>query len=121
MFSHSLVLLLLLVVGVRSSGLVLSSTDVPSWVTFSPSDFQSSVKLHDDVYLFWNVSSARVRMAVSAKTLGWVGVGLSWSGSMKGSDLWVLRETEGVFSIVDMWANGESFCPILKEREREKY
>ena len=67
---------------------------------------------NEDVKLFWSIDSANemIHFAVQAKTLGWVGLGISSgvAGQMKGADIvigWV-KDGEGYLA-VSLFAESE--------------
>ena len=65
-------------------------------------DYTHSLELIGERYnVFWKYDSATITFEIHAKTLGWVGFGLSPNGGMAGSDViiaWV-NDGETFFSV----------------------
>jgi hypothetical protein len=58
--------------------------------------------------LLWRVRDGNITLGVHVDTpleqLGYVGVGASWNGGMKGAELWVAQMVEGEFSLGALWS-----------------
>eukprot|EP01087_Luapelamoeba_hula_P016255 TRINITY_DN4998_c0_g1_i1.p1 TRINITY_DN4998_c0_g1~~TRINITY_DN4998_c0_g1_i1.p1 ORF type:complete len:806 (+),score=48.88 TRINITY_DN4998_c0_g1_i1:147-2564(+) len=59
--------------------------------------------------VFWNIVSPEIHFLVKARTSGWVGLGISTTGEMSGSDIiWGQINSDGTPVVSDRWATGES-------------
>jgi hypothetical protein len=73
---------------------------------FKESDYSNTQDVTPDYKLWWKVDGDLFKVAMRAKTLGWVSFGITEqaSGSMPGSDMVVGRVVDGVAIIEDMYA-----------------
>ena len=72
-------------------------------ITPSSTDFTHSTELleNEDYHLFWKYDDTTITFEIHARTLGWVGFGLSLNGGMTGSDVtitWV-KDGQTFFSV----------------------
>ena len=80
-----------------------SSYDRHAWIE-SSSDSSLGVAIH------WTTDDTHIRLAVAANATGWVGFGLSESGSMKGAD--IIMYTAETDELVDSYVLDDLVTPL---------
>jgi hypothetical protein len=73
---------------------------------FKESDYSNSKEITSDYKLWWKVEGDVFKLAMRARTLGWVAFGITEqaSGSMPGTDMVMGQITDGVATITDSYA-----------------
>ena len=83
---------------------LLSSCRCDEHIADLASQYRFTTQLGDSYHIFWsfNVTTERIDFAVSARTTGWVGFGVSPNGQMPRSDVvigWVDSNGQAFFHV----------------------
>ncbi|KAJ3332430.1 DBH-like monooxygenase protein 1, partial [Kappamyces sp. JEL0680] len=65
----------------------------PSWVPFDATKYSGHQTLSPTVELFWQLSNSSIEIGIASNNgAGWLGIGTSDAGGMKGANVWVGRK-----------------------------
>eukprot|EP00850_Spirogloea_muscicola_P002048 SM000007S21008 [mRNA] locus=s7:1366209:1376064:- [translate_table: standard] len=103
------------------AGLVTIASCCYSAYAFNESVYSYSVDLSTDYKLFWKLieDSTSIQFGVKARTQGFVGLGISEVGSMKGSDLIVGTVNNNQALVLDYFAYNQSREGVLLDFQQD--
>jgi hypothetical protein len=100
--AHRRLAVLVLVCAAASTAVAISCKDSRS------ASLPNCMELAPNVVLNWGVTGGNITFNYTtvAPGIGWMALGMSETGSMKGADMFVVQQQGGKWALTDMWATG---------------
>lgn len=100
--AHRRLTVLVLVCTAASTAFAITCADTRS------AKLPNCLELAPNMVVHWGVAGGNITFnhTTVAPGIGWMALGLSETGSMKGSDMFVVQQQGGKWTLTDMWATG---------------
>lgn len=87
--------------------------------TFRGGEFSGCAKLDDNYDLYWKLEQQDIIFAFSVRNNigGWIGLGISENGGMKGADIMVAQKVKGAYVMEDRFAQEYSLPQLDKHSD----